>query len=388
MQKKVLFVGHSSLRTGAPLILLNFLKWFSGNSSIPFRILLKESGELDSDYQALAPLSIFKNRQLPVDGWQRRVPFAWRFQFGMDRLHAEKLRKTLTSENIGLIYSNTITNGEILEFLSTLDCPVITHVHELDYWIQRAGPHNLDQVRQYTDRYIVVSEAVKRNLVINHNISEELIEVVYGFVPTDVQEHDPALHSGLRKRCNIPDDAFVVGSSGHETWRKGKDLFVQLTLNTVSKHRDRPVHFVWIGGRTDDEEFDQIRYDMQQSGMADNIHFISHVADPQTYFKDFDVFAMTSREDPFPLVNLEAAALGKPIICFDNAGGTPEFVGNDAGFVVPYLDVGAMADRIIELANDEALRKKMGSAASDKVRKRHDISVGGAGIMNVIHRFL
>ncbi len=387
MPKKVLFISHDALRTGAPLFLLNLLKWFGTNSELAFRILLKNGGDLESEFQALAPISVY-NRDTSIGNkfYTSARPIAY-FRALANSFHRKKLKNDLMKENFDLVYSNTITNGEVLEFLSGLKCPVITHVHELDYWIQKAGPGNLDQVRRCTQLFIVVSEAVKRNLVCNHNIPEELIEVAYGFIPTS-EQHNSAPEGNLRKTLNIPDNACVVGSSGYETWRKGKDLFTQLALNTVSKYRDRPVHFVWIGGRTDDENFSQIRYDMAQSGIADKIHFISHVPNPLDYFREFDIFAMTSREDPFPLVNLEVAALGKPIVCFDNAGGTPEFVGNDAGFVVPYLDISAMADKIIVLAQDDELRKQMGHAGFVKVMKHHDVSVGGAKILKAIERLI
>ena len=57
------------------------------------------------------------------------------------------------------------------------------------------------------------------------------------------------------------------------------------------------------------------------------------------YFSIFDVFALMFREDPFPLVCLEAALLEKPNLCFARAGGASELVESDSGFVVPYLDL-------------------------------------------------
>jgi glycosyltransferase involved in cell wall biosynthesis len=99
-----------------------------------------------------------------------------------------------------------------------------------------------------------------------------------------------------------------------------------------------------------------------------------------------DVFALTSREDPYPLVCLEAAALGKPIVCFAGAGGAPEFVEQDCGFVVPYFDVTAMAGRIASLLESADCRIKMGAAARRKVAERHDISVAAPRILEIIER--
>jgi glycosyltransferase involved in cell wall biosynthesis len=250
------------------------------------------------------------------------------------------------------------------------------------------GSNNLNQVKKYTHHYIAVSEAVKRNLVCNHGIPDTMIDVVHGFIPSETFTYRTDKEKKLRKSLNIPDDSFIVGSSGYETWRKGKDLFVQLALNTVSKYKDRDVHFVWIGGQSDGNDFYRIKHDVQLANLSDKVHFVAHVANPLDYFQEFDVFAMLSREDPFPLVNLELAALGKPIVCFDNAGGTPEFVGNDAGYVVPYLDISAMADRIITLAGDVNLRERLGANGLHKVREHHDIQVGAPKIVKIIERFL
>jgi glycosyltransferase involved in cell wall biosynthesis len=369
-------------------LLSNFLYWFKNNCDIPFRILLKKGGELESEFKALAPVSLFHEKRPNWHGWYRRGALVPGLNALANQIHFNKLRRELFQDNIGLVYSNTITNGEVLEFLSSLKCPVITHVHELDYWIYRSGPYNLEQVKKYTHRYIAVSEAVKQNLIRNHGVPENEIDLVREFIPVSTITHRPEGKRDLRKAENIPKDAFIVGSSGHETWRKGKDLFIQLALTVVRKFRDRPVHFVWIGGHREGTAFYELEHDVRHAGISENIHFIDHVSDPLDYYREFDVFAMISREDPFPLVNLEAAALGKPIVCFDNAGGTPEFVEDDAGFTVPYLDISSMADKIITLVRDEGLRKKCGSKGLQKVMEQHDLSVGAGKILEIIERSL
>jgi hypothetical protein len=95
---------------------------------------------------------------------------------------------------------------------------------------------------------------------------------------------------------------------------------------------------------------------------------------------------LLSTEDPYPLVVLEAAALGKPIVCFAGSGGAPEFVENDCGFVVPYLDLEAVAERIAELIEAPELRKRMGTAARMKVQSRHDVNIAAPQILNFIER--
>ncbi len=385
--KKVLFINHDASRSGAPIFLLNFLKWFSANSTIPFRVLSKNSGDMDRDFGEVATLSFF-NRVLPRNSRLRSLLSAPWVQRLLDGFHSKRLLKDIAADDIGLIYSNTITNGAVLKFLAAVNCPVVTHVHELEYWIHRSGPANMELVKSYTKHFIVVSEAVKEHLVTTHDIPEAQIEVIHGFIPISslTDRLDPL--SNPRKELNIAADAFIVGSSGMETWRKGKDLFIQLAIAVLAKGGDVPIHFVWVGGRCNETETYQIRHDLHHAGITEQVHFVDHVTNPMDYYSQFDVFAMVSREDPFPLVNLEAAALGKPIVCFDGGGGSPEFVEDDAGFVVPYLDIAAMADKLILLARDNKLRADLGSRGCAKVAENHDIPVGARRILDVIEQYL
>ena len=86
----------------------------------------------------------------------------------------------------------------------------------------------------------------------------------------------------------------------------------------VSQQRSN-VYFAWIGGGA----VQRLEHDARLLGLSAKMRFTGEVAKPADYFAAADVFAMTSREDPYPLVCLEAAAVAKPIICFADAGGCP-----------------------------------------------------------------
>jgi glycosyltransferase involved in cell wall biosynthesis len=176
--------------------------------------------------------------------------------------------------------------------------------------------------------------------------------------------------------------------SGYETWRKGKDLFVQLAFRVRQLLGTGNVHFLWVGGQIKGEEYQELSHDIKMAGLDQYVHFCGEVSNPLDYFSASDVFVLLSREDPYPLVCLEAAILGKPVLCFDNAGGMPEFVENDAGFIVPYLDMNAMADKVIELLHDKSLREKIGERAAQKVQERHTVSVAAPQIVKVINQFM
>ena len=209
--------------------------------------------------------------------------------------------------------------------------------------------------------------------------------MVYTFIDIGKSEK---INSGnhreiMRNQLKIPQDAFVVCSSGTTDWRKGADLVVQIGKNVFSK-TTAPIYFIWIGGDKEGLEFQKLYYDLTKLNLQNKIHFLGTKENPLEYFAMADVFMLCSREEPVGIVALEAASLGKPILCFDQAGGMPEFVEDDCGFILPYLDLDAMADHIIRLQKDRTLLHKLGENAARKVH-RHDINIACKEIEKLIY---
>jgi len=360
--KKILFISHDAYRAGAQILLLELLNYFKMKSAFSFEILLKDGGELLQDFENIATTYLWnkvKNHKKKFNG----------LFFFKEKLRKKKILAHLLKQKFDLIYCNTITNGKLLCELSCLNIPVITHVHELNYWIERSGTENLDFVKKYTTKYIAVSEAVKNNLKKIWSINDNKIELIHEFIDfekiTKIQEQN-----GLKKLLHLPDKCFIIGACGAETWRKGKDVFIPIAIQVLGK-TEKDIHFVWIGGKNSYE----LNFDLVNSGYEDRIHFISHLSNANRYFNNFDIFLMLSREDPFPIVNLEAASLAKPILCFNNSGGTPEFLSPANELISDYLNIEEIARKTINLINNEQHRHEIGKLLERKVKNQFNIDV-------------
>ncbi len=389
--RKVLFISHDATRTGAPIILLNLLKWLKRETRIPFEIILRYGGELKGEFEALAPVTVW-HQGLPglVEFAQRQLE-SRRIQLPANRGRIMDINDRLRGESIGLIYSNTVTNGEVMEGLSDLGVPMVTHVHELEYWIKnRVGRRGFERVNRCTDRFIAVSHAVKNNLVENHQISAERVDLIHGFVPlpTGLGSIDKGVTTQIRKEIGIPDGTLVVGGCGTLDWRKAPDLFLRLAAEVRRHLPETPVHFVWLGGREQSLAAHRLRLRAASLGVSGCVTFIGSRPNPQDYFSMFDVFALVSREDPFPLVMLEAAALGKPVLAFKEAGGASEFIENDCGYAVRRLDVSAMGAKLVMLLTQPNVRRKMGSRAAEKVAQRYTVQAAAPKLLEVISKYL
>ena len=383
--KNILFVSHYAERTGAPLALLQLQQWLKENSHIVFETVQLGPGALFDDFQKTGKTTLCVPGK--IDRYRYLMHSLLGIQADSTRICYKRFAKKMAGSNIGLVYANTIVSGAMVDALADMHCPVICHVHEQEALIQHFGKQNFECVKNHTTRYIAVSEKIKRTLVNNHGIPADIIDVVYPAINT---KKIPATFQKTESLCSkIPKDAFVVCSSGQGIpWIKGKDIFIQLAYAVKHSYPDMPIHFLWIGGSTEGLDAYLLENDIARAGLSDRIHLVPSVENPLDYFNMCDVFVLVSREDSFGLVCLEAAALGKPIICFDKGGSMHELVENDAGYIVPYLNIHAMAEKIIELARHPDLKKRLGAKAREKVFQRHEISIAFPSILEVIKRFL
>jgi glycosyltransferase involved in cell wall biosynthesis len=228
------------------------------------------------------------------------------------------------------------------------------------------------------DHFIAVSESVKENLVRHHEISEQEVTVIHGCIPLSASLE----HVTPNREDEKP---LVIVGCGVGVPRKGFDLLPVLMLHLSELPNMGAFELKWIGSVSKDSQ-EVFEHDIKTLGLDGGVTLIGEVEDPADLMSQAELFILPSREDPFPLVVLEAARSRLPIVCFDRAGGAPELVEDDAGVVVPYLNVPAMAHAIRRLAMDRNLRLAMGDRAYEKVRARYDVEVQAPKIEALLRR--
>jgi glycosyltransferase involved in cell wall biosynthesis len=384
-KKGILFVNHVAAPNGAAIMLLHLLRWLKRNGSRPFSTLLVEGGELETEFAAASDAWVASESRWCPGGIRSQAARA----MGLTRLSraAEKadLWRFAARCRPALIYLNAFNsaNFRLIELLD-LEVPLLTHVHEFGFLFRAQAGSAMPRMLSRTNRFIACSGAVKSNLIREHRVEASRIDLVHESIAVgDV--HAQRSRDEVFHELGFPTDAVVVVGCGTAAWNKGTDIFLQLA-QAVCKQRDR-ARFVWVGngyGR----EVPQHEHDVAMLGLTEKVRFTGHATSPADYISAADVFALTSREDSFPLVCLEAAALGKPIVCFADAGGMPEFVEEDAGFIVPYLDVETMARRLIALLDSPECRRRLGESARRKVAERHDIGEAAPRIVNIVETMI
>lgn len=381
----VLFISHFSGRNGAPLVLLRLLQWLKAHTSLELHVMLRSPGELQRDFESVA--SVFIVPRLPKNpaAVLRRVTS----QPTIDRLEDALLRRQVRRLRPVLIYSNTITNTREIAALAELGAPVLCHVHELEYWIRyELGLQQAVDVAPLTRRYVAAGNAVKAFLTSGVGVHPDAIEVIPDFSSSSFRapENAGALRQVTRQELPIDESTFLVGGCGTVDWRKGVDLFLATARAVLQTSPSLNVHFIWVGGPVAGQFFNQLKHDLARCHLSERVSFIGPSAAPDRYFAAMDAFMLPSREDPCPLVMLEAAAFALPILCFDESGGASEFVADGAGIAVPYLDVRGMMDALFALERTPTLRHRLGNAARERVQLRHNPDTQCAAIFEAMKR--
>jgi len=391
---KILFITHDASRTGAPIVLLHLLEWLKKNTSITPFVLMKDGGELENEFNSLAETEIWNREPLRERGRIKKAAtntkIINKYSVKLFKMyHQNKVVTTLNDFQPDLVYANTVVTSDIgLKLSTSLNCPLLCHVHELETAINRYfGKEKFLKIKHSVDYYIAVSNAVSQNLFVNHKIQENKIRKINPFIPALKNASEPKSKNSKRVELSIPQDAIVIGGCGTLDWRKSPDLFIHVANEVTKKNPNKNVYFVWVGGVTKGNEYLQLIYDINKLKLK-NVLFIGTKDNPLEYFKIFDIFLLTSREDPYPLVCLEAASLSTPIVCFDGAGGMPEFVQQGCGMVVPFLDLNKMSEAVSALVQDDKLRTEIGRIACDKVIEQHDIEASSKKIVEFVKEII
>ncbi len=373
---RVLFITHGAYFTGAPLSLLAIVRYIRQHYDWDLRILVRKPGPLMDRHEALAPTEAFL---LPTDG---PTPPSKAEQ----KAHYERLKREYAEWKPDVVYSNTAMNGDCIATLD-LPAPVAVHVRELERTLKQLSGIRLEAFLTRTDRYVAVSEAVKSHLMQAYNIPESKIRLAHAAIEEDYVRACAAERSPdeLRAELGLGETDYVVGGVGFVGLRKGVDLFVETAIRILQDWKDsRRVVFLWIGETTEPHTEAAVRERIREAGVEREVRLLGLKENPYPYMRIFDVLLMTSRDDPFPRVNIECGLLGKPIITFEESGGSKEFAAEDCGVLVPGFEPADMAAATVRLLRDAARRRQLGENARRKVESRYVIGVVGPKVVAYI----
>ncbi|MCJ8166334.1 glycosyltransferase family 4 protein [Pontibacter sp. E15-1] len=380
LNKKVLFITHNCSRTGAPIALLRFIKFLKlSDPSFDGVLLLRNSGPLKDEFKKYIKVIEF----LPEKFYIKKNIFSFIINRIKLKFYKKAMLKLIIEEKFDLVYSNTIVNLNVLEFLEPLKLNIIVHFHELQNTVDHYGGNIIvEKTNKIAKHFIAVSKASAACLTEN-GVCKEKISVVYNSLDVNSIFIDT-------KKLNCPSlnksiNTFVVGGCGSIIHLKGYDLFIEVANIVINQKGYNDIKFFWVGHHASKEVMQAIGQKISMYNLYENVSFIGQVSEPYAFFNEIDLLLFTSRSESFGLTAIEAALFEKPTICFDNSGGVIEFVDSDCGIIVPQLDVRAMAEAVIQLYNSSNERTELGIKAKKKVVENHSQVIQLPKLINTIN---
>jgi glycosyltransferase involved in cell wall biosynthesis len=125
-------------------------------------------------------------------------------------------------------------------------------------------------------------------------------------------------------------------------------------------------------GRGNDWSNSTLRGWIEDAGLVDKFKLVGQQSDVPYYLSAVDVFCLSSVNEAFPNVVVEAMAMGLPCIV-TRAGDAADIVG-DERFVVPVSDSVALTDALLRMCQlDPVNRRLLGERNAKKVREEYGI---------------
>jgi glycosyltransferase involved in cell wall biosynthesis len=112
---------------------------------------------------------------------------------------------------------------------------------------------------------------------------------------------------------------------------------------------------------------------IEDAGLTDKFLLLGERSDIPSVLSAIDIFCLSSVNEAFPNVVVEAMAMSVPCVV-TRAGDAAEILG-DEEFVVPVQDSNALSDALFRLCEFSAAdRVMLGEKGAEKVRKEYEIN--------------
>ena len=360
---RVLLVTHEVSRTGAPRVALLVSRALVEQGH-DVQVTTRSTGPLLPDFRAKTRTSVEPLWRLRRKLRTFRVA-AW-LAFLLDTAVATA---AILAGRAEVVYVNSAAGAIYLRPAKWLHRGVILHIHEsgqLASWF--LGKAHATELLSGA-HVVACSPSVQQDIASILGVPSASVSILPS-VPDDKMV--------LRMSIEGADQYYaakelVVGCCGTVEHRKGADLWVDVARQVIRALPDFAVRFVWVGdGTPPDLEPDE----------ALKIAFVGPSPNPYAHMAHFDLLTLPSRDDPFPLVVLEAMLLGTPVVAFA-VGGVSTQLG-EAGVVVPAGDVPSFAAQIVRLLCDVDERRRLGLAAQDRVKALYSTEAFKEGLSELL----
>ncbi len=368
MSRPILYVHSSNELYGSDIILLDLVKRLDRTRYAPFVVMpqdLPYDGRLgralaqESIPHTSVDMAVLRRRYTNVFGL---IAFSRRLLVG-----TLALRRIMREQQVVLVHSQTgaVWCGGLAG--RWLGIPHIYYIMEI-IQTPRLTRHLMARfINKYGDRVVVISKAVGEHLMKDAPEIERRITVIPPGIDAETF-HPRNVGQSVRREWGVRDEHVVFGVVARIHWWKGQDLFLRAAARIA---RQVPhARFVLVGDVVPGEEWRRqaLKQEIARMGIGDRVVWAGYREDIPQVMAALDVLVLPSTEpEPFGRVIVEAMATERPVIAAAHGGPVESVVHGETGFLFPPQDEEALAAAMKQLAQDAALRVRMGKAGRERV---------------------
>ena len=356
----VLIVLHEASRTGAPKIGGLIAGALSQHRNV--RILCLEGGPLvDWLKQCVGPENVlvqdFERNRNHIN-FNERVTMA---------------SAVLADESSPIVYVNSLSASEFVVAAKIKGKFAVLHVHEQLEEMHKLLAHQLTklEILSMCDAVVLAAESLTQALV---EVFGFLPERVVNFgIAVDAAEIERLAQDGQPDARTATGETFerngrlVIGMVGHASQRKGSDIFFTAAQG-VPRH-----DFIWVGNWAPNDAPENTAHSQFVDAKLPNFFVSGGVNNPYKYISNFDLFFLSSREDPNPVVLAESLILRVPILAFSKTTAVTDFLGRCAVLCHGHSNA-EDAIRVLRLLNEEDVRSDTFRPNASELRKHFNVA--------------
>lgn len=243
-------------------------------------------------------------------------------------------------------------------------------------------------INRLSDEIIVISKAVGE-IFYERGIREKVSVIFNSLDPIAFDCVDAAKVMALRRELTAGEDAPLVATVGRINPRKGLECFVRSAALVANERPD--VRFAVVGDTADAFEEDylkSLRELAARLGVGSRMVFAPARRNITELMSALDLFVMTSINEGFGRVIIEAMAARRPVVA-SNVGGIPEIVEDGVTGILARPNQPEEFARGISsaLANPETL-SRMGKAGRARVESHFSDNANVPSVMGIYRRAL
>jgi glycosyltransferase involved in cell wall biosynthesis len=282
-----------------------------------------------------------------------------------------RLRKLLAARRIDLVHTHSPVPAAAARLLVAEQVRLLHTEHNV--WDRYRWPTYAANAATYgrNDAVLAVSDGVADSVRRPRwlpTASYPPVETLLHGVDIDDARRGPEARHAARERLGLPADVPVIGNVANLTPKKDHATLLDAVVRLRPAHPDLVVLLIGTGPLESD-----LRERVAQLGIEGNVRFLGMRDDVLDLLSGLDVFVLSSRYEGLPISMLEAMAAEVACV-LTRVGGIAEAVADGReGLLVPAGDPEALARALGQALVDPALRRRLGTAARERVQREFSI---------------